>query len=112
MSVGLCLAWDPTSQILAGAGDTKHVRLWDCKAEVKTTDLPSATDSYVTCLNMNESARLLAASHYDGSIRLYDPRLPPASARLVEQKFPPRIRIRTLTDITFLKVFGVLFFST
>ena len=81
ISCGLRLAWDPADRTLAAAGDTKYVRLWDCAAEVKLTDLPSATDSFVTGLSLNESARLLAATHYDGSIRLYDPRLPPTSAR-------------------------------
>ena len=81
ISVGLCLTWDSCSRVLAAAGDTKYIRLWDCDAEMKLVDLPSAADSFVTSLSMNESARLLAATYYDGSIKLYDPRLPPASSR-------------------------------
>lgn len=83
ISCGLRISWDPLTQVLAGAGDTKYVRLWDCKTEVRLTDLPSSTDSFVTSLSMNSSCRLLAASHYDGSIRLYDPRSPPSSARVM-----------------------------
>ncbi len=35
-------------QILAGSGDMKAVRLWDCRTEMKLTDFPSGTDSFVT----------------------------------------------------------------
>jgi len=69
-SCGLCLAWHQTEQLLAGAGDTKYVRLWDCATEVKLVDLPSSTDSIVTNLTVNDESGLLAASYYDGSIRL------------------------------------------
>lgn len=86
LSCGLRLAWDPATRVLAAAGDTKFVRLWDCNTELKLIDLPSATDSFVTSLSMNESVRLLAAAHNDGSIRLYDPRNPPASARVMQYR--------------------------
>ena len=81
LSCGLCLAWHQSHQMLAGAGDTKYVRLWDCRTEVKLVDLASASDSIVTSLSVNEECGLLAASFYDGSIRLYDPRSPSSSAR-------------------------------
>lgn len=83
ISCGLCLAWSQTQHLLAGAGDTKYVRLWDCRTEVKLTDLASATDSIVTSLSVNDESGLLAASYYDGSIRLFDPRNKPASARVM-----------------------------
>jgi len=83
ISCGLCLAWHQKEQLLAGAGDTKYVRLWDCQTEVKLVDLPSATDSIVTNLSVNDEHGLLAASYYDGSIRLYDPRSPAARARVM-----------------------------
>ncbi len=35
-------------KILAGSGDMKAVRLWDCRTEMKLTDFPSGTDSFVT----------------------------------------------------------------
>lgn len=85
ISVGLCLTWDSCSRVLAAAGDTKYIRLWDCDSEMKLVDLPSSADSFVTSLSMNESARLLAATYYDGSIKLYDPRLHPASSRYTIQ---------------------------
>jgi regulator-associated protein of mTOR len=83
LSSGLCLAWNQKEQLLAGAGDTKYVRLWDCQTEVKLVDLPSATDSIVTNLTVNDESGLLAASYYDGSIRLYDPRIPASRARVM-----------------------------
>ena len=82
-SCGLCLAWHQTEQLLAGAGDTKYVRLWDCATEVKLVDLPSSTDSIVTSLTVNDESGLLAASYYDGSIRLFDPRSPAARSRVM-----------------------------
>jgi hypothetical protein len=35
-------------KILAGSGDMKAVRLWDCRTEMKLIDFPSGTDSFVT----------------------------------------------------------------
>jgi hypothetical protein len=36
------LSGSETGQMLVGAGDAKTVRLWDCSAEVRLGDLPSA----------------------------------------------------------------------
>lgn len=71
MSVGLVMAWDQRGGLLAGAGkfiqmlnraihccssrptgDLRNVRLWDCTAETKLADLPTASESFVTCVDL------------------------------------------------------------
>merc|ERR1712192_43615 len=52
VSVGLVMAWDQRGGLLAGAGDLRVVRLWDCTSETKLADLPTASESFVTCLDL------------------------------------------------------------
>ena len=83
VSVGLVMAWDQRGGLLAGAGDLKNVRLCDCTAETKLSDLPTASESFVTCVDLGweGSKSVLAASFGDGSVRLFDARAPPGQAR-------------------------------
>ena len=46
------MAWDQRGGLLAGAGDLRNVRLWDCTAETKLADLPTASESFVTCVDL------------------------------------------------------------
>jgi len=81
VSYGLQLAWVQQHQLLVGAGDTRTIRLWDCNQEVRMVDLPTMSDSCVTCLDMDKG--LLAASFGDGQIKIFDYRAPPSSARIM-----------------------------
>ena len=81
VSYGLQLAWSQPEQLLVGAGDAKNIRVWDCSAEVRLCDLPTQSDSCVTCLDMDKG--VLAASFGDGQIKLFDYRAPPTSARIM-----------------------------
>ena len=79
------------------------MRLWDCTAETKLADLPTASESFVTCVDLGwvlksdnsqnslkltlvssrweGSKSVLAASFGDGSVRLFDARAAPGQAR-------------------------------
>jgi len=81
VSYGLQLAWSQPDQLLVGAGDAKNIRVWNCKGEVKLCDLPTQSDTCVTCLDMDKG--VLAASFGDGLIKLFDYRAPPISARIM-----------------------------
>ena len=81
VSYGLQLAWSQTAQVLVGAGDAKIIRLWDCQAELRMGDLPTQSDSCVTCMDMDKG--MLAASFGDGQIKIFDYRAPPSSARVM-----------------------------
>jgi len=81
VSYGLQLAWYQPEQLLVGAGDSKNIRLWDCRAEGRLGDLPTQSDSCVTCMDMDKG--ILAASFGDGQIKLFDYRAPPTSARIM-----------------------------
>jgi regulator-associated protein of mTOR len=81
VSFGLQLAWVQQHRVLVGAGDARTIRLWDCTQEVRMGDLPTMSDSCVTCLDMDKG--LLAASFGDGQIKIFDYRAPPSSARIM-----------------------------
>ncbi|XP_039291110.1 regulatory-associated protein of mTOR-like [Nilaparvata lugens] len=82
--VGLVMSWDQHNQQLVAGGDCRLIRIWDASKELKAADLPTGADSCVTCLsidnNSNDSRQLLAAGYGDGSVRLFDRRLPPNEA--------------------------------
>jgi len=83
VSVGLVLAWDQRASLLAAAGDTRVLRLWDCQAETRVADLPTGSESFVTCLDLGweGSKSVVAASFGDGSVRLFDTRAAGGQAR-------------------------------
>lgn len=48
---GLVLRWDQPSQCMIVGGDSRVIRVWEAEREQRLCDLPSATDSAVTCLD-------------------------------------------------------------
>ncbi|XP_054724239.1 regulatory-associated protein of mTOR-like isoform X2 [Uloborus diversus] len=74
---GLVLRWEQHSLRLLASGDVRHVRVWDAQREAKLQDLPTGADSCVSCLSScPESPGLVCAGCGDGTVRLYDRRMP------------------------------------
>lgn len=101
---GLIAKWEQRSLSLAVTGDVRFVRLWDVETELKKQDVPTGTDCWATCIDVDGSGTLVVASithkqiHQirfvflgrimalgclDGSVRLFDRRLPPEGARIM-----------------------------
>ena len=75
---GMVLDWEQSTGLLYASGNVKHIRIWDTHKEMKVCDIPTGVDSCVTTLasDMGEPA-LCVAGFGDGSIKMYDRRLPP-----------------------------------
>ncbi|XP_046483288.1 regulatory-associated protein of mTOR isoform X4 [Neodiprion pinetum] len=82
-SAGLITSWEQRSLTLAVTGDVRIVRLWDAETELKKQDIPTGADICATCLDTDGSGTLMALGCGDGSVRLFDRRLPPHEARVM-----------------------------
>ncbi|KAK0077123.1 hypothetical protein PV325_004412 [Microctonus aethiopoides] len=82
-SAGLVTSWEQQSLTLAVTGDVRIVRLWDAETELKKQDLPTGADCCATCLDTDGTGSMIALGCSDGSVRLFDRRLPPAEARIM-----------------------------
>lgn len=81
---GLLMCWEQKAQQLVVTGDARIIRIWDAESELKVTDIPTGADNCVTSISSDISASsLLVAGCGDGSIRLFDRRLPPHEARVI-----------------------------
>ncbi|XP_012256997.1 regulatory-associated protein of mTOR isoform X2 [Athalia rosae] len=82
-TAGLVTSWEQRSLTLAVTGDVRIVRLWDAETELKKQDIPTGADCCATCLDTDDSGVLMALGCGDGSVRLFDRRLPPHEARIM-----------------------------
>uniref|UniRef100_UPI00358F8B59 regulatory-associated protein of mTOR isoform X2 n=1 Tax=Myxine glutinosa TaxID=7769 RepID=UPI00358F8B59 len=74
---GLVFNWEQHTGLLLVSGDARVVRVWDCEQEKKVQDIPTGADSCVTSLSCDSfSNSLLVVGLGDGSVRLFDRRLP------------------------------------
>lgn len=74
---GLVLHWEQHSSQLLASGDVRHIRIWDAEKESKVQDIPTGADSCLTCLSSNaELTGLITAGCGDGTVRVYDRRMP------------------------------------
>lgn len=80
---GLRAVWQQRSQNVIVAGDVKYVRCWDAEAEMRICDIPTGADSASVHVLSSASNELIVAGCTDGSVRLFDKRLAPASARVM-----------------------------
>ena len=59
---------------------SRCIRVWDCNSEARLTDIPTASESFVTSLALSPSHHpmypVMAAAFGDGVIKLFDHRLP------------------------------------
>ncbi|XP_015588597.1 regulatory-associated protein of mTOR isoform X3 [Cephus cinctus] len=81
--VGLVTRWEQRSLTLAVTGDVRIVRLWDAETELKKQDIPTGADCCATCLDTDDQGAMMAAGCGDGSVRLFDRRLPPLESRVM-----------------------------
>ncbi|XP_023246408.1 regulatory-associated protein of mTOR isoform X2 [Copidosoma floridanum] len=82
-TAGLVTSWEQRSLTLAASGDVKSVRLWDAETELKLQDIPTGADCSVTCLDTDGIGNMMVLGCADGSVRLFDRRLPVSEARVM-----------------------------
>lgn len=81
---GLVVCWEQETGLLLASGDSRVIRVWDTQREMRMQDIPTGADSCVTSLSCDSVGRsLLIAGCGDGSVRLYDRRLPPSDSRVM-----------------------------
>lgn len=81
---GLVVGWEQETGILLASGDVRFIRVWDTQREMRMQDIPTGADSCVTSLACDSVGRsLLIAGCGDGSVRLFDRRLPPSDSRVM-----------------------------
>uniref|UniRef100_A0A336KI03 CSON003958 protein n=1 Tax=Culicoides sonorensis TaxID=179676 RepID=A0A336KI03_CULSO len=80
-NVNLVTTWHQRTQTIFAAGDSKYVKLWSAERELLMYDVPTGTESPVVDIVCARNG-LFAAGCNDGSIRLFDSRLPPNSCRI------------------------------
>ncbi|KAL3211196.1 hypothetical protein MRX96_000875 [Rhipicephalus microplus] len=80
---GMVLDWDQETTTLITSGDVKVIRVWDTNQEKKVLDMPTGVDYPITSLSIDHEGSLLVAGCGDGTIRVYDRRLPPADCRIM-----------------------------
>lgn len=80
---GMVLDWDQATTTLITSGDVKVIRVWDTNQEKKVLDMPTGADYPITSLSIDHEGSLLVAGCGDGTIRVYDRRLPPTECRIM-----------------------------
>ncbi|XP_018566383.1 regulatory-associated protein of mTOR isoform X2 [Anoplophora glabripennis] len=55
-SAGIVMTWEQWTQTLITSGDTRVLRFWDADKELKAFDIPTGTDSSVTCIDATFSS--------------------------------------------------------
>lgn len=72
------MEWQQSSTSLYFSGASKYIRLYDLNKESKVIDMQTGSDGVVTslCCDMLTQSRIVA-SFSDGSVRVFDRRLPP-----------------------------------
>lgn len=79
-------AWQQSSQhLVVGGAWSRYLRIWDVERELKLHDLHLGSDSSVCALSpfvANKRCDLTVAGCVDGSVRLFDKRLPPSESRI------------------------------
>ncbi|KAK9301643.1 hypothetical protein QLX08_006065 [Tetragonisca angustula] len=82
-TAGLVTKWEQKSLTLAVTGDVRIVRLWDAETELKKQDIPTGADCCATCIDVDGVGAMMAVGCGDGSVRLFDRRLPPLESRVM-----------------------------
>ncbi|UYV81949.1 RPTOR [Cordylochernes scorpioides] len=80
---GMVTHWEQDSRLLLGSGDVRVIKIWDAQSEMKSMELPTGADCSVTSLTSDSVSYVVVAGCADGSIRLFDRRLPPNDARIM-----------------------------
>ncbi|XP_066593709.1 regulatory-associated protein of mTOR isoform X1 [Prorops nasuta] len=83
VSAGLVTKWEQKTLTLAVSGDVRIIRLLDAETELKKQDIPTGADCSATFLDVDGIGALMAMGCSDGSVRLFDRRLPPLEAKVM-----------------------------
>lgn len=79
-------AWQQSSQhLVVGGAWSRYLRIWDVERELKLHDIHLGSDRSVCALSpfvANKRCELIVAGCVDGSVRLFDKRLPPPESRI------------------------------
>ncbi|XP_003375118.1 putative HEAT repeat-containing domain protein [Trichinella spiralis] len=81
-----CYFWEQDPGLLFAAGDFRNIILWDAHTELKLAELKvgAGGDTYVCSLSADSNGHhLTAAGCSDGSVRLFDRRLPTSDSRIM-----------------------------
>jgi len=81
---GLVLDWQKKKDTLIAAGNVDVIKVWDLNKELAVQDIPTESQSCVTCLTSDKNAiqntNLIIAGCADHSLRIFDRRLGPKNA--------------------------------
>nr|XP_015211492.1 PREDICTED: regulatory-associated protein of mTOR [Lepisosteus oculatus] len=80
---GMVVDWEQETGLLMTSGDVRVIRIWDTDRETKVQDIPTGADSCVTSLSCDSQRSLIVAGLGDGSVRVYDRRMPPNECRVM-----------------------------
>ena len=73
----MVIEWEQPTGLLYATGDVRYIRVWDTHKELKIQDIVTGAESCVTSLSLDHCDRsLIVAGCGDGTVRLYDRRLP------------------------------------
>ncbi|XP_022179091.1 regulatory-associated protein of mTOR isoform X1 [Myzus persicae] len=82
-SSSMAMQWDQRSCHLICAGDSRVIKIWDIETETKLTALSTGVNASVTTMSMqSKENNIFAAGCKDGSIKVFDKRLPPDEAKI------------------------------
>ena len=85
---GLILKWQQLSGRLFAAGNSSVIRVWDLNREQCVSTIPSGCDTCVTSIGSDWNSAVgggegvILCGYGDGSLRLFDARLPPEQANV------------------------------
>ena len=75
---GLVTDWQQQNGLLLASGDVRFIRVWDAHKELCELDMPTFSDSSISCLTSeNTHGNLIIAGCGDGAVRMYDRRVAP-----------------------------------
>jgi regulator-associated protein of mTOR len=75
---GLVCSWQERNGLLLAGGDVSSLRCWDLQSELCIDEIQTGTQAGVTSLESDKrGGRLVAAGCGDGTVRLFDYRVPP-----------------------------------
>ncbi|OUM63449.1 hypothetical protein PIROE2DRAFT_43380 [Piromyces sp. E2] len=79
----LILDWQQFTGSLLCSGDVRVIRIWDAQHELCMQEIPTKSNSCVTCLTSdNVTGNLIVAGFGDGMLKLYDRRSPSRESML------------------------------
>ncbi|KAL5035995.1 Target of rapamycin complex 1 subunit kog1 [Batrachochytrium dendrobatidis] len=79
---GLHCKWQQSNGYLFVGGDSRVIKVWDAEEELCVQEMPTRSVSQVTGVSVDPSGIMLLVGFIDGSVKLYDRRLPPTECMI------------------------------